>query len=206
MADTENDVHDIMAGLDFSDLDENLLSPEEPDVADLDRLGKAEIQANFDDPDAYDHSPKALDDVDLGAYDIVDVGQRADSTNYIHRMLLETRKEFESVGRGDYECILRWSHNRVDSEDVERFIKAVRSRVSQMRAKIAMRYRGFVVCKLEYLILEDRKHVALSMSRMTTAKYNEYQAEMYAARSRANSTVDELAQLLIPSGEENGLD
>lgn len=207
MGDPKADLEAAMADLDFADLDAELLigTDDEDDATherrnidelrELNAMKRGEISAGFVDPDERSHAPKELDDIDLGAYDVIDVGGYADSTGYVQQFMANVRKPYEETGRGDYECILRWSHSRVDSEDVERFIKTVRSRFSYMRAKIPVERRDFVVCKLDYLILSDRRHVVLNMSRMTSALYSEYRAQQHAER-QGTSTIDELAKLL----------
>lgn len=165
----EKEEADELAGLDFDLTDFDLSDIE--DEADL--LEQEEEKAR---------GLATLDVLDLGAYTIINVGGTHNSLEYLQHFLIATKAEFEKTGRGDFECVLRWSHSRVNDEDVERFIRAVRSRVSALRAQVPAAKANFKFTRLGYEILPDQRHVALHTCRVLPSLYRELQKQRMKER------------------------
>lgn len=134
---------------------------------------------------------------DLGAYDVLDVnvGEKGFARAFVRPFLLGTREAYESTGRGDFEIILRWSHNRVNDEDVNRYIHAVRANISALRKTVPHEKGDFVFTKLEYEILADKRHVLLCTCRCRPDQYAELQKQRMVNRLTTNSNAD-LAKLM----------
>jgi len=118
-------------------------------------------------------SIKHITAVDIGAYDTIDVGRHGDTINYARAFLYHSREPFYASGLGDYSCVLRWPHSRVNDEDVRRVIQAFRALISRLRAETPDT-PNFVVALIDYKILEDNKHVFVQCARMRPAVYEDY--------------------------------
>lgn len=178
--------------LDFSDLGDfeidDLSEPEEDAFAALE-------QVDFNEPPP----PKSreLDDLDLGAYDILDVNYGANQTKeFMERFLIRVRDSYIESGRGDYTCILRWSHNRVTIDHVQRFCNSVRARISKLREALPREDRDFIITTLRGEVLGDNQHALVTMSRMACAVYYEHYAEVVKKRNKERSSKNELLSLL----------
>lgn len=178
--------------LDFSDLGEfelsDLSDPEEDAFAALE-------QVDFNEPPP----PKSreLDDLDLGAYDILDVNYGANQTKeFMERFLIRVREAYMESGRGDYTCILRWPHDRVTVDHVHRFCHSVRARISRLRAELPREDRDFVIVNVRLEVLGDNQHALVTMSRMTSAIYSAHSAALVTKRNKARSSKNELLSLL----------
>lgn len=171
--------------LDFGDLDDLDLSDDDQDFIDK--------TDTFDQIDIHDHDarPKRrdLDEVDIGGFEILDLQLSTDvSGEFTERFLLHVRTGYEKTGRGDYTCVLRWYHNRVNDADVDRFVRTVRARVSRLRQKIGRADRDFVVTLVHYEIMNDSKHVIITMARMARTAYLQYEAGRQSERNAAKPT------------------
>lgn len=174
--------NDLLAGLDFA------FDPDDLDSA---------LLGNLDDDDLDDETENALvklSTLDIGAFDVIDVGFNGQTINYTRQYLVQTHGKFYELGVSDYQCVLRWPHSRVDDEDVKRFIAAFRAQISRLRNENHTAKR-FVAALNSYKILEDRKHVFMHMARMTEEIYASF-LQMRRKEKQPRSAVSQLKDLL----------
>lgn len=131
---------------------------------------------------------------DIGAYEVLNMGFFGQSEIFIRPWLLNTRADFEQLGLGEYTCMLKWPHNRVNDEDVRRQIAAFRSQLSRLRA-MRPEAPAFVFVLLEYKIMPDKQHVFVRTARMTPSLYEEYLAASRASKP-SRSALHNLKDLL----------
>lgn len=200
MADPNKPDEDILSTFNFDiqdlDLSDESAEMDDDDWTPVDDLDEIDLEERLDEARARaieaeraGTEPLSLDELDVGAYEIIEVTPVGDTFNFTERMLISCQPGYHKTGRGDFTCILKWPTARVDDGMVDRFCNAVRARISAVRAEMPAAQRHFRVTRVEYRILEDRQHVLLTMARMTEEIYRTFHAERRKAgvtRERIN--------------------
>jgi len=140
--------------------------------------------------------PPELSDLDLGAYDIIQVEARGGVERFLGLYLPNTRDAFTATGVGVYECILRFPFKRaVNDEDVKQYMSRCRSMLSRLR-QASPDAAFFFMVLVQYEILPDRKHVAMSVARMAQKNYSVWASEQKQVRDKMRNTIEGLKGLL----------
>lgn len=142
-----------------------------------------------------DEVDQMLDELDLSAYPKVQAGGSGDSVTFCERFLPAVLDDYTRTGKGIYECILVFPHNRVTDEIVRSFNHSITARISRLRAQ-RPNITPFRVVFDAYEILPDRMHVLSRVIRITEALYPELKREQRARRPNAVDADKKLAQYL----------
>jgi hypothetical protein len=152
------------------EFDVSMLGDTEDGTADFDLVqafATKETMLQQDDPD----------ELDLGAFDQLQAGLVGAPMQFLQNIMAESIEVWRKDGIASYACVLVWSHNRVTTDDVERFVAAIRMCYSRFRNGEG---RGGLLPKLvsgEYQILPDRRHVLFEMLIMDYAHWLVFQKE-----------------------------
>ena len=161
-----------LADLDLADLDFSALEIDEPrefDDEDIALSTRHQGGNAFYNP--AELLPPELADLDLSAFDIVNVPPRGGGELFLGLYLTNTAEAYGKTGVGVYECILRFPFRRpVHDEDVQQYFGRCRAMLSRLR-KTVRTAEFFYLALLEYEILPDLKHVAVQTARMAPSQY-----------------------------------
>jgi hypothetical protein len=156
------------------EFDVSMLDDTEDGAADFDLVqafATKETMLHQDDPD----------ELDLGAFDKLQTGHVGAPMQFLQNIMGEAIEVWRNNGKASYVCVLVWSHNRVTTDDVERFVASVRMCYSRFRNGEG---RGGLLPKLvsgDYQILADRRQVLFEMHIMDDANWLAFQKERQAA-------------------------
>lgn len=140
--------------------------------------------------------PPELDGMDLSAYDIIEVEVRGGAEKFLGLYLQNTKATYATTGVGVYECVLRFAFRRaVNDEDVIQYFARCRAMLSRLR-KENPKAEFFYLALMQYEILPDRKHVAVSTGRMAPANYGVWISEKRRASNFRRSGLNHLKDML----------
>lgn len=203
MGDNPED-EDIMAGLDFTNMD-LLASDDEEDEDQSDALAPAFTREQLMAATRANRQPSVLTvpellppelaDYDLGAFDIIPVEQRGGTDSFVGLYLAATRQSYLETGVGVYEAVLNFRmRRRVNDQDVADYLQRVRAMISRVR-KAAPGSPFFYVVRMNYEIL-PANHVAISVARMAPKPYRSFITEQKRMSAEITNTVNQLKDLL----------
>lgn len=168
--------------------------PREFDDSDIERATRHQGGNAFYNP--AELFPLELADLDLSAFDIVNVPPRGGGELFLGLYLTNTAEAYGKTGVGVYECVLRFPFRRpVNDEDVQQYFGRCRAMLSRLRKSVRTA-EFFYLALLEYEILPDLKHVAVQTARMAPGQYGVWIGNKRAEANMRRSGMIQLKDML----------
>lgn len=147
--------------------------------------GTPELDDLFTDFDFEAESDRAelADEYLAEAGDVYDVSPYGDRMLWIEDYIANTSEGFKESGCGEWISQIRFSHNRVDDEEMTSFISIMRARISELRQQArqlsqsgGLPPRMFYFVSLQYEIMDDKKNVIWRVARMNATEYQRHRS------------------------------